>query len=141
MDESMRKGRAFTPPEGATVLMGDPLPGITAQGFASELGEDLSDNDLAAAIALVWSKAGHLMYLVEEDDSRGPEFDAWYELQIQLCQRAIEILTGEGTRSDTSHGLCGAIAPFMVRNGYRDACGWWVHDEGGADEGEGARGT
>jgi hypothetical protein len=28
----------------------------------------------------------------------------------------------------------GKIAPFMERNGYRDACGWWVRDERCADQ-------
>lgn len=22
-----------------------------------------------------------------------------------------------------------SVTPFMIRNGYRDGCGWWVKDE------------
>ncbi len=88
--------------------------------------EDFSDHKLAEAIALTWSKAGHLMHLAEEDEVFAGEFEEWFDLEKNLCQRAIEILASEGHDVDRAHGLFGVIAPFMERNGYRDACGWWV---------------
>ncbi len=126
MGEPERQNRSVTPPEGAAVLMGDPLPGLTARDFADRLGEDLSGHDLAEAIALTWSKAGHLMHLAAEDEAFAGEFEEWFDLEKKLCGQAIEILASEGRGVDRGHGTFGAIAPFMERNGYRDACGWWV---------------
>ena len=112
--------------------MGDPLPGLTAQDFADGLDDSLSDHDLAEAIALISNKVGHLMHLVEEGEASGDELDEWLVLENKLCQEALErggSISGEGP------GLMGMIAPFMERNGYRDAHGWWVCDEGGACQG------
>ncbi len=132
MSESAQLGKSVTPPEGAAVLAGDPLPGITAQGFAYGLGGDLSDHELAEAIALAWAKAGSLMHLVEEDEDSGNEFDEWLGLERKLCQEA---LARNGVTPGEGPGLMGKIAPFMERNGYRDACGWWVRDEESASQG------
>ena len=129
MDESDQLGKSVTPPEGAAVLVGDLLPGITAQSFADGLGEGLSDHDLAEAIALTWAKAGNLMHLVEEDEALGNELDEWLDLERELCQEA---LARNGATLREGLGLTELIAPFMERNGYRDACGWWVSDEDNA---------
>lgn len=126
MSESAQLGKSVTPPEGAAVLAGDPLPGITAQGFADELGEDLSDHRLAEAISLAWAKVGNLMHLVEEDDALGSELDEWLDLERELCREA---LARDGATLREGLSLTELIAPFMRRNGYRDACGWWVSDE------------
>ena len=126
MSESAQLGKSVTPPEGAAVLAGDPLPGITAQGFADELGEDLSDHRLAEAISLAWAKVGNLMHLVEEDDALGSELDEWLDLERELCQEA---LARDGATLREGLSLTELIAPFMRRNGHRDACGWWVSDE------------
>lgn len=134
MSEPMRQGKSFVPPKGAAVLMGDPLPELTAKDFADGLDDSLSDHDLAEAIALVWSKTGHLMYLAEEDEAFNAELEEWFGLEEDLCKKAIEALVHEGRDIDNSHGLHGKVAPFMERNGYRDACGWWVRDEGGEQD-------
>lgn len=126
MSESAQLGKSVTPPKGAAVLAGDPLPGITAQGFADELGEDLSDHRLAKAISLAWAKVGNLMHLVEEDDALGSELDEWLDLERELCQEA---LARDGATLREGLSLTELIAPFMRRNGYRDACGWWVSDK------------
>ena len=132
MSEPMRQGKSFVPPKGVAVLMGDPLPELTAKDFADGLDDSLSDHDLAEAIALISNKVGHLMHLVEEGEASGDELDEWLVLENKLCQEALErggSISGEGP------GLMGMIAPFMERNGYRDAHGWWVCDEGGACQG------
>ena len=126
MSESAQPGKSVAPPEGAAVLAGDPLPGITVQGFAYELGGDLSDHELAEAIALAWAKAGSLMHLVEEDEALGNELDEWLDLERELCQEA---LARDGATLREGLSLTELIAPFMRRNGYRDACGWWMSDE------------
>lgn len=123
MGESAQQGKPITPSEGAAVLAGNPLPGITAQGFADGLGEDLSDHRLAEAISLAWAKAGNLMHLVEEDDALGSELDEWLDLERELCQEA---LARDGITLREGLSLTELIAPFMRRNGYEDACGWWV---------------
>lgn len=114
--------------------MGDPLPELTAKDFADGLDDSLSDHDLAEAIALVWSKTGHLMYLAEEDEAFDAEFEEWFGLEEDLCQKAIGALVREGRDIDSNHGLHGKVAPFMERNGYRNACGWWVRDEESANQ-------
>ena len=131
VSEPVRQGKSFVPPKGAAILMGDPLPGLTAQDFADGLDDSLSDHDLAEAIALVCNKVSHLLHLVEEGEASRDELDEWLVLENKLCQEALErggSISGEGP------GLMGMIAPFMERNGYRDACGWWVCDEGGASQ-------
>ena len=131
MNESSQLGKSVVPPESAAVLFGDPLPGVTASSFSDKLGEGLSDHDLAEAIALTCNKVGHLFHLVEEDEDSGNEFDEWLGLERELCR---EVLARDGVAPGEGPGLMGRIAPFMERNGYRDACGWWVRDEGGADQ-------
>ena len=69
MSEPMRQGKSFVPPKGVAVLMGDPLPELTAKDFADGLDDSLSDHDLAEAIALISNKVGHLMHLVEEGEA------------------------------------------------------------------------
>ena len=131
VSEPVRQGKSFVPPKGAAILMGDPLPGLTAQDFADGLDDSLSDHDLAEAIALVCNKVSHLLHLVEEGEASRDELDEWLVLENKLCQEALErggSISGEGP------GLMGMIAPFMERNGYRDACGWWGCDEGGASQ-------
>ena len=128
-----RQNKSVAPPEEAAVLMGDPLPELTAQDFADRLGKDPSDHDLAEAIALTWSKTGHLMYLTEEDESFAGELDEWFDLEKKLCQQAVEIHASKGHAVVRAHGLFEAIEPFMERNGYRGACGWWVRVEESAN--------
>lgn len=123
MSESAQLGKSITPPEDAAVLAGDPLPGITAQGFADKLGNDPSNHDLAETITLAWAKAGHLMHLVEEDEASDNDLDQWLGLEKRLCREA---LVRDGVTPGEGPGLMGKIAPFMERNGYRDACGWWT---------------
>ena len=118
VSEPVRQGKSFVPPKGAAILMGDPLPGLTAQDFADGLDDSLSDHDLAEAIALVCNKVSHLLHLVEEGEASRDELDEWLVLENKLCQEALErggSISGEGP------GLMGMIAPFMERNGYRDA--------------------
>ena len=114
MSESAQLGKSVTPPEGAAVLAGDPLPGITAQGFADELGEDLSDHRLAEAISLAWAKVGNLMHLVEEDDALGSELDEWLDLERELCQEA---LARDGATLREGLSLTELIALPRVRSG------------------------
>lgn len=131
MSDPTLRDESIVPPEGAVVLVGDPLPEVTASVFSNELGEDPSDHDLAEAIALACNKVGHLMHLVEEDEALGSELDEWLDLERELCQKA---LARDGSIPGEGPGLMGVIAPFMERNGYRDACGWWVSDEESANQ-------
>lgn len=115
-----------THPKGAVAQFGDPLPGVAVQAFAKQLGDSPTDASLAVAIALTCEKVGHLMHLVEEGEASGNELDEWLGLEEELCQRALEALERNGIAAGKSPGLMCAIAPFMERNGYVDACGWWV---------------
>ena len=126
MNESSQLGKSVVPPEDAVVFFGDPLPGVTTSAFSDKLSEGLSDHDLAEAIALTCNKVGHLLHLVEEDEDSGNELDEWLGLERELCQEA---LARDGATLREGLSLTELIAPFMRRNGYRDACGWWVSDE------------
>lgn len=66
------------------------------------------------------------MHLVAEDEALGRDLDEWLDLERELCQ---EVLARDGATLREGLGLTELIAPFMERNGYRDACGWWVSDE------------
>ena len=117
---------SIMPPKGAAVQFGDPLPDLAAQTLVEQLGDNPSDASLAETIALTCEKVGHLMHLVEEGEASEDELDEWLVLEKRLCHRALETLARNGIAAGKGSGLMGAISPFMVRNGYVDACGWWV---------------
>lgn len=126
MTDKSPQHNSITPPKAAVAQLGDPLPGVAVQVFAKQLGDSPTDASLAEAIALTCEKAGHLMHLVEEGEASGDELDEWLGLEKELCQRSLEVLARDGIAAGKSPGLMRAIAPFMERNGYVDACGWWV---------------
>ena len=118
------------PPEGAAVqAAGDPLPDVSAQELAEQLGSHPSDAALAEAISLTTAKVGHLMHLADEDERLVDELGIWLDLEKELCQRALAVLVRDGVEPGKDPGMMRAIAPFMERNGYADACGWWVRVE------------
>ena len=126
-------------PMGAAVQVGDPLPGVTAHDVAERLGDSPSDASLAEAIAAACAKAGHLMHLVGEDDGLAGELDEWLGLEERLWRMALDTLARDGVAPGKGPGMMRVVAPFMERNGYVDACGWWVHAGGDCENGKSAQ--
>ena len=52
--------------------------------------------------------------------------DKWYELEVELVQMIIEILTIERNTNHVMEGTQRIIEPFMKRNGFINRDGWWV---------------
>ena len=123
MDESAPRGNSFIPPKEALVQAEDTLSSVTAQNVDERLGDNPSDACLADAIALACNRVGNLLHLVEEEEASEDELDEWLTLEEQLCQEA---LVRQGVPTGKGAGLMWMIAPFMERNGFVDACGWWV---------------
>lgn len=134
MGERALRGGAMTPPERTVVQDGDPLPGVAARDIADRLGDSPSECSLAEAIAVACGKAGHLMHLVEEDDGLAEELGEWSELEERLWRMALDALARDGVAPGKGPGMMRIIAPFMERNGYVDASGWWVRADGDCED-------
>lgn len=129
------RGTTMAPPVGAAVQDGDPLPGTATRDVAEQLGDRPSDAYLAEAIAATCAKIGHLMHLVGEDDGLAEELGEWLELEERLWRMALDALARDGVAPGRGPGMMRVIAPFMQRNRYIDACGWWVPASGGSSSG------
>lgn len=111
-------------PEGAVVMGSEPLAGITADEWRAMLGEDYTDEALAAALAGAWNESGWLGHDLDDDDCT-PEieatYEAWSALEKELVQKIALRLNRE---CETPYVKL--VTPFMEQNGYRDGGGWWV---------------
>lgn len=118
--------RIMTSPTGTAALTGDPLPGWTVEDMRAWLDDDPSDTHLADAFALTHAKEGFLVDLSDDDASFDNEHNAWRVLHKELTSKIYDKQRAAGLRFDTSFGTMASVYPFMVRNRYVDACGWWV---------------
>ena len=127
--------RTISAPTGAAILMGEPLRGWSVDDMREWLGDDPEEARLAEAFSLVHAKEGYLMDVSEDDGTREDEFEEWWGYQKELYDKIIEIQDQRGDRYGTSFGMMAAVMPFMYRNRYADACGWWVKRDDPVDEG------
>ena len=126
-DKDGEDDNSIIPPEGAVVMCEEPIPGVSADEWRSMLGENYSEAALAASLAGAWNEAGWLADEVDGDDCTEEikaKHDAWWELQVELVKKVATVLQCEFAPPYNS-----LVTPFMIRNSYRDGCGWWVKDE------------
>lgn len=126
-DETDNSDKSVTIPEGTVIMGSEPLAGVTADAWRTQLGEDYTDESLAAALAGAWNKSGWLGHDLG-DDACTPEVEAaykeWYALEEELIGKIALRLK---RKCETPY--IKLVTPFMERNGYRDGGGWWVKKE------------
>ncbi|MDD6175969.1 MAG: hypothetical protein PUC59_09475 [Firmicutes bacterium] len=102
------------------------------------LAHHKADHEVAAVMAAVAAKSTRIGYDIDAPDNDEEtnariiaEHDAWWKLEKELYAEIIRRLEEENRTKGTAHvtggiGLHYIIRPFMQRNGFRDAAGWWV---------------
>ena len=117
------------------VMAEEPLPQITPEEIREYFAIKQAEQDLADAFAISSNKffwVADNEYDYEEGTSehkRAREItDAWCALMDEYEEKIFEILTGEGI-TIPSRAQIKVLIPFMARNGYRDANGWWIKAE------------
>lgn len=116
------------------VLTSEPLQGCTVEEIRNTLDNDNSEETLALTYALVSQKAGWIEDdLYDEPPIPGIEqrYQQWADLKKDLLERIFETLKSEDVEAykrlvEDNMGFQHVITPFMNRNGFRDACGWWI---------------
>ena len=108
-----------------------PTPEIVREWYTS----DNSERSLAKAYAV-----SHVIVSVTDDEvydhEEGTEgyqnaitiADAWTSLEQELVQGIFSILKAEGVQIPEK-GYIYSLIPFMERNGYRFADGWWIRSD------------
>ena len=121
-------------PEGAVILAGDPVPGVSTEDMREIIAGISTEQDLADAYAKVHNK----FWFIEDDiydyepgtedyDQVRAVVDAWGELMDTLSDRIEEIMARDHLYAATDKGNPHhSLEPFMRRYGYRDGRGWWV---------------
>lgn len=120
--------------DGTVILFGDPNPELTLE-IAGRIAKNIkTESDLAAIFADVDNKARWLNADIYDYDERTEEYrkaceivDKWFSLDDILEEQIFEILSSENVRIPQK-GQIEVMIPFMERNGYRDAGGWWIKD-------------
>ena len=123
-------------PENATVMLSEPLAGVSVSDVRCWLIENDTEFGLATALARVHNKTGWLMHDLDELEDlelakAETAFNEWVDLETELYNKAIAILKEENASGKTHHdiskkGLNNIVIPFMERNGFRDGAGWWI---------------
>ena len=115
----------------------EPFPDTVYLDVKSQITDDLSDADLAAAYADVSNKLGGLMHHLDDPDydhvhdKVEQSFAMWLDLQEILFEKIVNILQAEnekGAHHALDIGTHYTVLPFMEREGFRDGSGWWIYD-------------
>ncbi len=116
------------------VMASDPAPNLTLE-MAQEMFETIeSELDLAVLYTNVENKFWWLeddIYDYEEGSKeyielRGTLDSLWTLLQL-LKERIFDILRSEGIVV-ADKGQVKMVEPFMIRNGFKNANGWWINN-------------
>ena len=111
-------------PEDTVVMASEPLVGTSADAWRAKLGEALTDEALATALAGAWNECGWLGHDLDDDDCT-PLIEAAYEEWSALEQELIQKVASRINRKCETPYIK-LITPFMEQNGYRNANGWWL---------------
>lgn len=91
------------------------------------------DADLATALAEVSNHTGYLGHDLGEVDDHWLTYayEEWWEIEKELYDLIIFSMKQANMREETNYdlarvGLYNIVKPFMEKNGFRDASGWWV---------------
>ena len=116
------------------VMVKEPVAGLSPTEVRKYFATKETEQSLADAFAIAGNKffwVADNEYDFEEDT---PEHkcaceitDAWCALMDEYKERIFEILTNEGVTIPSSAQIR-VLIPFMARNGYRDANGWWIKE-------------
>lgn len=108
------------------VLTKEPFTGYMPADVHSLLKEPIPDELLAKLFACVDNQATSLFCDLDEGDQWTEyAFWEWREIMEELIERICTILESETgqRRLDRKHA---EVHPFMERNGFHCASGWWV---------------
>ncbi len=121
------------------VIDREPFVGYMPNDIRNWLRDHDQESDIACVMAIVHNKVGILGHLCDEAYDPWVEYayEEWYEIESELLEQIIIILSVENKTKGTDHTLTGAglhymIKPFMERHGYRDGAGWWIKAGGGS---------
>ena len=118
--------------ENTFVMCGDPSPELSIEGAIQEIKHISNETDLASLFASVDNKAWWIedeLYDYEEGTVEHAQIketiDKWFSLSDTLRKMIFDILRGEGVLIPETKQI-DVLEPFMRRNGYRNAQGWWL---------------
>ena len=122
---------------GDICVMGDePYPDGTPEDVRAWYREHPGEKGLAKAYADAANEFGWLALDVDDFDPGTPEHEAalgtvmkWLKLADELEKVILSIQRRRRDRIPR-RGYNPILIRFMVRNGYRDAWGWWVPEPG-----------
>ena len=117
----------------------EPLPNIVFLDVKSQIADDMSDADLAAAYADVSNKLSALMHELDDldfdpvHDKVEQSYALWRDLEETLYAKIVSILAAEN-EAGSQHTITGigthyVVRPFMEREGFRDGEGWWIAEK------------
>ena len=119
--------------ENYLIIDHEPFVGYMPNDIRNWLTEHPQESDIASAMMIVHNKVDILMDVCEEvnDPWANYAFEEWNEIETELAERIRGILSVDNRTKDTNYTLDGIgtyymVKPFMERNGYRDASGWWI---------------
>lgn len=117
------------------VMTKEPIPKRTPEEIREYFSVKNTEQDLADAFAITSNQFFWVADNVYDYEEGTPEHklaceitDAWRALMNEYEERIFTILTDEGVVVPTSAQI-EVLIPFMARNGYRDANGWWSKTE------------
>ncbi|MDO4546462.1 MAG: hypothetical protein Q4D04_00035 [Clostridia bacterium] len=111
------------------------MPNVTAAELKDYYGDNPSEQELATAFAV----SSNQFCWVEDNEYDYEEgtvdwgyacaiTDEWYDLMEFYQEKIFTILKNEGI-SIVSTGQIRILVPFMERNGYINAGGWWIRKQ------------
>ena len=112
----------------------EPIAGKTPEEIREFFSAKNTEQDLADAFAITSNQFFWVADNIYDYEEGTPErktaceiADGWGALMDEYEERIFEILTSEGVTIPASAQIR-VLIPFMARNGYRDANGWWIKD-------------
>lgn len=120
---------------GIVIMASEPIPNKTPTDVRGYFAERKSERDLADAFAIASNKFWWVEDNVYDYEKGTPEYiaaraitDEWGALMDEYEERIFMILRNEGVEIPET-GRIKVLEPFMKRNGYRDANGWWIKNK------------
>ena len=117
------------------VMGSEPSPELTVDMVEKAISDIRTESELASLFAIVENKA----WWIEDEEYDFAEgtvehrqavekTELWFALADKLRKRIFCILQSEGVEIPST-GQIAVLDPFMKRNGYKNAQGWWVKND------------
>lgn len=115
------------------IIMGsEPSPGLTLENARELISKITDEKSLAETFSLISNKAWWIEDEEYDYEEGTPEHeaacrntDAWFGLMKEVEGRIFKILMDEGIEIPKK-GTITVLDPFMRKNGFYDANGWWL---------------